>query len=192
MTEAEVIALFHRCHALLEGHFLLSSGRHSDRYFQSALLLQYPALASQLGAMLGECFRSFLPIEAVAAPAVGGILVAHEVARALGTRALFAERYNGKMTLRRGFTLQPGSRLVVVEDVITTGLSTGETIATLEQAGGKVVAAGALVDRSGGAATKELQVPFHSLASLSVESFESNQCPLCQKNIPILKPGSRT
>jgi orotate phosphoribosyltransferase len=191
MTEAEIIALFRQSRALLEGHFELSSGLHSDRYFQCALVLQDPKLASQLGAALGKCFTGLEPIAAIAAPAIGGILVAHEVARALHTRAIFAERVKGTMTLRRGFSLQAGDRTLIVEDVITTGLSTRETASAVEQAGGKVVGVGALVDRSGGTALKDFTVPTHTLVTLAVQSYASANCPLCQKKIPILKPGSR-
>jgi orotate phosphoribosyltransferase len=191
MTEAELIALFRRSHALLDGHFQLSSGRHSDRYFQCALVLQDPVVATQLGAALAEKFHALLPIDAVAAPALGGILVAHEVARSLGSRALFTERINGIMTLRRGFTLQPGSRVIVVEDVITTGLSTGETMGALESIGGQVVAVGALIDRSGGDISKTMTVPVHALVSLPFLSFDPGECPLCANKIPVVKPGSR-
>lgn len=191
MTESEIIALFCRSQALLEGHFQLSSGRHSNRYFQCALILQDPAVATPLGAALAERFRDCEPVGAVAAPALGGILVAHEVARALHTRALFTERVNGTMTLRRGFTLQAGERVVVVEDVVTTGLSTRETISVIGNTGAQVVAAGALVDRSGGSAAGNFTIPFRSLISIPVESFDPAECPLCQHNIPIVKPGSR-
>jgi orotate phosphoribosyltransferase len=191
MTEAELIALFRRSHALLDGHFQLSSGRHSDRYFQCALVLQDPVVATQLGAALAEKFHALLPIDVVAAPALGGVLVAHEVARSLGSRALFTERINGIMTLRRGFTLQPGSRVIVVEDVITTGLSTGETMGALESIGGQVVAVGALIDRSGGDISKTMTVPVHALVSLPFLSFDPGECPLCANKIPVVKPGSR-
>jgi orotate phosphoribosyltransferase len=191
MTEAEIISLFRQSRALLEGHFELSSGLHSDRYFQCALVLQNPKLASQLGAALGGLFSGLGSIAAVAAPAIGGILVAHEVARALDTRAIFTERVNGTMTLRRGFSLQSGDRIIIVEDVITTGLSTRETTQAVEKAGGKVVGIGALVDRSGGTAFKDSAVPQHMLVTLAVQSFAPANCLLCQKKIPILKPGSR-
>jgi len=191
MTEAEIITLFRRSHALLEGHFELSSGRHSDRYFQCALVLQDPGLASKLGAALGEFFSGFEPIEAVAAPAIGGILVAHEVARALHTRAIFTERVSGAVTLRRGFSLQRDDRVIVVEDVITTGLSTRETMNALHQVGGRVVAVGALVDRSAGTAFEDFRVPHHSLVTLPAQSFVPAECPLCQQGIPMVKPGSR-
>lgn len=191
MTEAEIITLFRRSHALLEGHFELSSGRHSDRYFQCALVLQDPGLASELGAALGELFSGLEPIAAVAAPAIGGILVAHEVARALHSRAIFTERVNGRVTLRRGFSLQRDDRVIVVEDVITTGLSTRETMNAIHQVGGRVVAVGALADRSGGTAFEGFPVPHHTLVTVSVQSFVPAECPLCQQGIPLVKPGSR-
>jgi orotate phosphoribosyltransferase len=191
MTETEIIALFRRSNAMMEGHFELSSGRHSDRYFQCALVLEDPPTATLLGAALGEFFHGFKPLAAVAAPALGGILVAHEVARELHTRAIFTERINGQMTLRRGFTLQPGDPVLVVEDVITTGLSTRETIQAIEHTGARVVAVGSLVDRSGGEFSQAITVPFHSRVSLPVQSFAPGECPLCQKEVPIVKPGSR-
>ena len=126
----------------------------------------------------------------VAAPALGGVLVAHEVARALGVRALFTERQEGAMTLRRGFSLEPGEPTLVVEDVITTGLSTRETIQCIEQAGGKVVGAGALIDRSGG--TADLGLPKAALITLKIQNYNPAECPLCQAGIPAVKPGSRT
>lgn len=191
MTEAEIITLFHQSRALLEGHFELSSGLHSDRYFQCALVLQDPTVATHLGACLARLFVGLEPIAAIAAPAIGGILVAHEVARALRTRAIFAERVKGTMTLRRGFSLQRGDRVIVVEDVITTGLSTRETITAVEQAGGIVIGVGALVDRSGGTAFKDPCLPHHTLVTLAAQNFAPAECPLCQNKIPIFKPGSR-
>lgn len=191
MTEAEIITLFRQSRALLEGHFELSSGLHSNQYFQCALVLQDPPLAAQLGSALATLFVGLKPIAAVAAPAIGGILVAHEVARALRTRAIFTERVKGTMTLRRGFSLQPGDRVIVVEDVITTGLSTRETIAAVEQAGGVLIGVGALVDRSGGTAFKDSSVPHHTLVTLAVQSYAPAECPLCRNRIPVLKPGSR-
>lgn len=190
MNEADVLALFRSSEALLEGHFQLSSGRHSDRYIQCARVLQNPEWASQLGSALGELLHDFLPIAAVAAPAIGGILVAHEVARALRTQALFTERVNHVMTLRRGFSLQPGDRVIVVEDVITTGLSTCETVQAIGMAGGQVVAVGALIDRSG-PTTTSIPAPRFSLAKVALQSYAANECPLCQRKIPVLKPGSR-
>lgn len=189
MTENEILDLFHRHSALLEGHFILSSGLHSDRYVQCALVLQHPRVAEQLCSQLAGQLRHLRPA-VVAAPALGGVLVAHEVARALGVRAIFTERQEGAMTLRRGFSLDDGEPALVVEDVITTGLSTRETIQCLEKASGKVVGAGALIDRSGGAA--DLGLPKSALISLKIQNYNPAECPLCRAGIPAAKPGSRS
>jgi orotate phosphoribosyltransferase len=189
MTENEILEIFRKHSAVLEGHFILSSGLHSDRYVQCVLVLQHPRVAEELGLLLAEKVRH-LGAAVVAAPALGGILVAHEVARALGARALFTERQEGAMTLRRGFSLAPGEPTLVVEDVITTGLSTRETIQCVEQAGGKVVGTGALIDRSGGAA--DLGLPKAALVTLRIQNYNPADCPLCKAGIPVIKPGSRT
>ncbi len=189
MTENELLAVFRKHSALLEGHFILSSGLHSDRYMQCALVLQHPKVAEQLCSLLAEKLRH-LGASVVAAPALGGVLVAHEVARALGTRAIFTERQEGAMTLRRGFSLEPGEPALVVEDVITTGLSTRETIWCIEQAGGKVVGAGALIDRSGGEA--DLGLPRIALVPLKIQNYNPADCPFCKSGVPAVKPGSRT
>jgi orotate phosphoribosyltransferase len=188
MTENEILEVFRRNSALLEGHFILSSGLHSDRYIQCALVLQHPRVAEQLGSELAAKLRH-LGASVVAAPALGGILVAHEVARALGVRAIFTERQEGVMTLRRGLSLAAGEPTLVVEDVLTTGLSTRETIQCVEQAGGKVVGAGALIDRSGGAA--DLGLPRAALLTLQIQNYNPAECPLCQSGSPAIKPGSR-
>ncbi len=188
MTENEILDIFRKHSALLEGHFILSSGLHSDRYVQCALVLQHPVVAEQLGEALAMQLRRLKP-SVVAAPALGGVLVAHEVARALGVRSIFTERQEGAMTLRRGFSLEPGEPTLVVEDVITTGLSTRETIQCIEQAGGKVVGAGSLIDRSGG--TADLGLPKASLMTLKIQNYHPADCPLCQAGIPAVKPGSR-
>jgi orotate phosphoribosyltransferase len=194
VTENEVLDIFREYAALLEGHFILSSGLHSDRYIQCARVLQHPRLAERLGAALAAKLRS-LDASVVVAPALGGILVAHEVARALGVRALFAERQEGAMTLRRGFELEPDEPTLVVEDVITTGLSTRETLQCVERAGGRVVGAGALIDRSGGGAELTLStgapLARAALAALRVQNYPPETCPLCQSGIPAVKPGSR-
>lgn len=189
MTEGEILDIFRQRGALLEGHFILTSGLHSDRYIQCALVLQYPEIAQQL---CSELVDRLGPTGAsvVVAPALGGVLVAHEVARALGTRALFTERQSGIMSLRRGFSLKPGEPTLVVEDVITTGGSTRETMECVQEAGGRVVAAGSLVDRSGGAA--DLGVPKASLVTLTVQNYDPANCPLCKSGSPAVKPGSRT
>jgi orotate phosphoribosyltransferase len=188
MTQEEVLDIYQKTGALLTGHFLLSSGLHSERYLQSALVLQQPDIATRLCAALAEHFRNS-GIEAVIAPALGGVFVSHETARALGVRALFAERVNGELTLRRGFTIKPGERILVVEDVITTGKSTRETIEVVKKAGGVAVAAASLVDRSGG--TAELGVPYKALVTLDVPSFTAQECPLCKAGSAPIKPGSR-
>ena len=189
MTETEILEIFRKDSALLEGHFILSSGLHSDRYLQCALVLQHPHIAEQLCSELAAKLRD-LGATVVAAPALGGVIVSHEVARALGVRALFTERQGGAMTLRRGFSLKAGEPVLVVEDVITTGGSTRETMTSVEQAGGKVVGVGALIDRSGGAV--DLGVPMASLVTLRVQNYDPANCPLCKSGIPAVKPGSRT
>jgi orotate phosphoribosyltransferase len=189
MTDKEILQIFREHGALLEGHFILSSGLHSDRYIQCALVLQHPRVAEQLCSELAAKLRH-LGATVVAAPALGGVIVSHEVARALGLRALFTERQEGVMTLRRGFSLAAGEPTLVVEDVITTGGSTRETMAAVEQAGGKVVGVGALIDRSG--AKADLGVPKATLVTLSVQNYDPANCPLCQSGLPASKPGSRT
>jgi orotate phosphoribosyltransferase len=189
MTEKEILEIFRQNSALLEGHFILSSGLHSNRYIQCARVLQHPPVAEELCSVLAAKLRH-LGASVVAAPALGGVIVSHEVARALGVRAIFTERQEGTMTLRRGFNLAPGEPTLVVEDVITTGGSTRETMAAIAQAGGKVVGVGALIDRSGGKA--ELGVPRAVLLTLAVQNFDPVDCPLCRSGIPAVKPGSRT
>jgi orotate phosphoribosyltransferase len=179
--------------AYLRGHFRLTSGLHSSSYLQCALVLQYPEDAERLGHMLAEELRrmSAAPIAVVASPALGGVIIGHEVARALGSRFVFTERdpADRKMTLRRGFRIAPGEVAVVVEDVITTGGSTQEVVETLRAAGAQVAAAGSIIDRSGGAA--EVGVPRVALATLQVESQAPESCPLCAQGLPVVKPGSR-
>ncbi len=192
MTREEVLKIFEESGALLSGHFLLSSGLHSPRYLQCALVLEQPALAEKLGAELAaktkadECIGR---IDLVIAPALGGVIVAHEVARALGVRALFTERQDGVMKLRRGFQINPDERVLVVEDVITTGGSTREVIEVVRQHGGRVVGVGSLIDRSGG--TVDLGVPRHALAVLEVPIYKPEDCPLCRAGSTPVKPGSR-
>ncbi len=188
MTEDEILNIFREHSALLEGHFILSSGRHSDRYIQCALVLQHPRVAEQLCIELSPRLGR-LGAKTVVAPALGGVIVAHEVARALGLRALFTERQNGEMTLRRGFRLDQGEPVLVVEDVITTGKSTRETADCVEDAGGKVVGIGALIDRSGGKV--EFDHPMAALVTMNVETYDPDDCPLCKAGKPAVKPGSR-
>jgi orotate phosphoribosyltransferase len=188
MEPAAVLDLFRKSGALLDGHFRLSSGLHSDRYLQSALVLQFPEFASRLGHAIAEGTRHLQPT-VVLSPALGGIVIGQEVGRALGVRAMFAERQNGVLTLRRGFTLSTSDRVLVVEDVITTGGSTRETIAVAEAAGAHVLGAGSIVDR--GSDPARLSRPLHALVRLDVPSYSPESCPLCAQNIPVSKPGSR-
>src|ERR1044071_960753 len=188
MRADEVVERFRRTGALLEGHFQLTSGLHSSQYLQCALVLQYPKDQKSIGRALAALFSDDR-IDAVVAPAIGGIIVAHETARALGVRALFTERESGVMTLRRGFRLNRGERILVVEDVVTTGGSTRETVDAVVEADGVVVGAGSLVDRSGGSV--DVGVRRLSLLTLSVPAFEPASCPLCSGGTPAIKPGSR-
>jgi orotate phosphoribosyltransferase len=189
MTEAEVLAVFRRSGALLEGHFRLSSGLHSPGYLQCALVLQHPREAEALGAALGNLVRP-LGAVTVLSPALGGIVIGQEVGRALGVRAIFAERQDGALSLRRGFALDPGERVLVVEDVVTTGGSTRETMDVARAAGAVVVGACAIVDRSGG--KQGLDVPFYALLPMAVTTYQPEDCPLCKSGSPVVKPGSRT
>jgi orotate phosphoribosyltransferase len=188
MTEKELLAVFKERGALLEGHFLLSSGLHSNRYIQCARVLQYPDLATELGKELAGFFKNN-QIDLVVGPALGGVLVAHEVGRALGVRSIFAERQDGKMTLRRGLEINDGERVLVVEDVVTTGGSIQEVIDLVREHDGIVCGACALVDRH----SKELDfgVPFHQLLKLEIETYSPDSCPICEQGVPLVKPGSR-
>lgn len=186
---AAVLDRFRRAGALLEGHFRLTSGLHSPGYLQCALVLQHPREAEALGAAIADRVRG-LGVQAVLSPALGGIVIGHEVARALGVRAIFAERQDGRLTLRRGFALEPHEKVLVVEDVVTTGGSTRETIEVARQAGAVVVGAAAIIDRSGG--QQKIGVPFHVLAEVSLPTYDAESCPLCRDGQPLVKPGSRT
>jgi orotate phosphoribosyltransferase len=183
-----VLDLFRKAGALLEGHFRLSSGLHSSGYLQSALVLQDPRTASALGEALAAHAGEWAAT-VVLSPALGGVIVGHEVARALGVRAVFAERQDARLTLRRGFTLGPGDRVLVAEDVVTTGLSTRETIEVARAAGAAVVGAVSLIDRSGGRA--ELSVPYAALVALDLPTWTPDACPLCASGVAVTKPGSR-
>lgn len=187
-TRDHLIDLFKQSGALLDGHFRLSSGLHSGAYLQCALVLQHPAAAEQLGQALADRTRG-LGATVVLSPALGGVVIGHEVGRALGVRAIFAERADGVLTLRRGFTLSPQDRVLVVEDVLTTGGSTRETMDVARAAGGHVVGAASIVDRSGGAA--RFDVPFETLLPIDVIAHSPEQCPLCAQGRPVIKPGSR-
>src|SRR5271154_6416118 len=198
LTRAEILQMFEAAGAIRHGHFELSSGLHSSTYMQCALVLQYPRFAEKLGQALAALF-SGARIDAVVSPALGGVVIGQEVARALpapkdsfggGVPALFVERdASGTMTLRRGFTLRPDQHVLVVEDVWTTGGSTQEAIHVVEEAGGRVVAAGALIDRSGGKI--EFPVESNALIELQIESYEAEDCPMCSQGSVAIKPGSR-
>ncbi|MDQ7840180.1 MAG: orotate phosphoribosyltransferase [bacterium] len=179
---------FRRRGAVADGHFLLSSGLHSPIYVQSALILQYPEEAQALGAALAERLRPLRP-QVVIGPALGAVVVAHEVARALGVRAIFAERDGGQMALRRGFTIAVGERVLVVEDVVTTGGSAAEVASLVRAAGGAVVGFGALVDRTGG--RMDLKAHLEALITLDLPTFAPDRCPQCREGVPVRKPGSR-
>lgn len=187
-TTETTLELFRRVGALLEGHFRLTSGLHSPGYLQCALVLQHPREAEACGAAIAARVRELQPT-AVLSPALGGIVIGHEVARALGVRAIFAERQESQLTLRRGFSLDAAERVLVVEDVVTTGGSTRETIAVARAAGATVVGAGAIIDRSGG--HQHLGVPFHALATVDLPVYQPDACPLCARGEPVVKPGSR-
>jgi len=195
MTRDELLDLFRRTGALLDGHFRLSSGLHSAGYLQCALVLQHPAHAEALGRALTDHVRELRPT-VVLSPALGGVIIGHEVGRALGVRAIFAERQDGELTLRRGFMLAEADRVLLVEDVLTTGGSTRETMQVATAAGGRVVGAASIVDRSGGKKKMSgggatLGVPFASLLDIDLPAYEPDQCPLCAKGLPVTKPGSR-
>ena len=188
MDSTAVRELFRRCAGLLEGHFQLSSGLHSGGYLQCARVLQHPAHAAALGQALAAQAAGLEP-GVVLSPALGGVVIGHEVARALGVRALFAERRDGRLTLRRGFWIAPGERVLVVEDVVTTGGSTRETLDVAVAAGGTVVGAGAIIDR--GEEPVRFDVPFDALAQIPLPAYESGVCPMCARGEPVSKPGSR-
>jgi len=189
VTADSVLDRFRQAGALLEGHFRLTSGLHSPGYMQCALVLAHPREAEALGAEIADRVRP-LGATVVLSPALGGIVIGQEVGRALGVRAIFAERQDGQLMLRRGFTLGSSDRVLVVEDVVTTGKSTRETIDVARAAGANVVGAAAIIDRSGG--EQNLDVPFHALATVSFPTYQPEACPLCAAGHPVVKPGSRT
>jgi orotate phosphoribosyltransferase len=188
VTRTELLDLFRRSGALLEGHFRLSSGLHSTGYLQCALVLQYPAHAEALGRALAARVAPLRPT-VVLSPALGGLIIGHEVGRALGVRAIFAERQDGVLMLRRGFMLAEIDRVLVIEDVLTTGGSTRETMQVARAAGGLVVGAAAIVDRGGGGA--RFDVPFEALLEVDLPTYEADACPLCARGEQVAKPGSR-
>ncbi len=190
MDRESLLDLFRRSGALLEGHFRLSSGLHSPGYLQCALVLQHPEHAAALGTALAERVRTLRPAT-VLSPALGGIVIGPEVARALGARAIFAEREDGVLTLRRGFQLTEAERVLVVEDVVTTGGSTRETVQVARASGAQVVGAASIVDRSAGRGRASLDVPLFSLFDISLPTYDPGSCPLCATGVPVTKPGSR-
>jgi orotate phosphoribosyltransferase len=186
---SDVMELFEGAGAYLKGHFRLTSGLHSPEFLQSALVLQHPRHAEELGSQLAQKLKAF-HAELVVSPAMGGLIIGHEVARALGTPHIFTERdTTGRMTLRRGFQVTAGTKIVVIEDVMTTGGSTREVLDLLRAAGAEPVAAGCIIDRSGGSA--DVGVPKVALVTMSVKSFKPEDCPLCGEGLPVVKPGSR-
>ena len=191
VTPSAVLQLFLKTGAYLQGHFRLTSGLHSGEYLQCAKVLAFPEYAEFLGQQLANKIPVTSDLQVVVSPAIGGIVIGHEVARALKVRSLFAERdvATKEMTLRRGFEVKPGERAVVIEDVITTGGSTKEVIRLLQGLGVEVVAAGSIIDRSGGAA--DVEAPRVALETLNAVTYSPDTCPLCRENIPLVKPGSR-
>jgi len=187
MNSDQILALFRDAGALSVGHFRLSSGLHSQGYLQCAQVLQHPAHARSLGEAIVARAEVWRPVT-VLSPAMGGVVIGHEVAHGLNVRAIFAERTAGDLNLRRGFVLAPGERVLVVEDVITTGKSTRETIDLARQMGAEVVGAAAIIDRGSGI---ELEVPWFALAKIELPTYDPDRCPLCLSKIPIVKPGSR-
>lgn len=188
MNSDEVIQKFRATGALLEGHFVLTSGLHSALYLQCARVLQHPREAEEFGRSIAEHFQT-QNIQTVASPAIGGLIIGHEVARALGARFIWTERENGAMILRRGFSVSPNERVLVVEDVVTTGGSTRETVAALQAYGANVIAAASIIDRSAGQA--DVGVPRMALATLNVASVDPSDCDACKRGEPAIKPGSR-
>ncbi len=188
VTADNWLARFRQYGAIQEGHFQLTSGLHAATYIQCAQILQHPDEATALGAALAGLVRDARP-EVIIGPALGGIIVAHEVARALGVRAIFAERSDGRLTLRRGFAIAPGERVLVVEDVVTTAGTVAEVAALAREAGGLIAGGAALIDRSGGRAAAAM--PLRALVTLDLPAFPSGECPLCRAGAPLVKPGSR-
>lgn len=190
LSEEEALFMFRDSQALLEGHFRLTSGRHSNQYMQCARVLQYPKYAGWLGTELARRYKE-AGVQVVIGPAMGGIVLAQEVARALGgqVRSLFAERENDTMSLRRGFYLEPGEKVLVVEDVVTTGGSVQEVVDMVENLGGEVVGVGVLVDRSGGEV--QFGVRKEAVLTMNIVTYPANDCPLCNQGLPVVKPGSR-
>ncbi len=182
----DVVEILKECGALLEGHFLLSSGKHSNKYCQCAKLLQYPDKAKKVISIVKDKV-SPLDLDVIVGPAMGGITAAYELGRQLGIKAIFTERENNVMTLRRGFEIKPGDRILIMEDVVTTGKSSGETVKVIESLGGTVVGIGCIVDRK----VSEIQLPIYSSVELFFDTYDEESCPLCEKGSKPVKPGSR-
>lgn len=183
----DTLQILKEVEAVLQGHFLLSSGRHSELYCQCAKLLQYPDKAEKVLKVVCEKMKN-IEFDIVVGPAMGGIIVAYEIGRQMGKPAIFTERVDGKMTLRRGFTIEKGQKVLITEDVVTTGKSSYETAEILKELGAEVIGIACVVDRSNGA---EIKFPLYSAVKLNIESYEKENCPLCKKGIPYMKPGSR-
>ncbi|HPN84909.1 MAG TPA: orotate phosphoribosyltransferase [Victivallales bacterium] len=189
MKENEIIKIFEDCGALLSGHFMLRSGLHSEKFFQAALVLQYPNHAKTICSDLARNLRLDIKPDAVISPALGGLIVGHELAEALGVRAIFAEKENDNLFLRRGFSIRKGENIVVAEDVVTKGGRSQQTIDLVRSLGGNVLCLAVIVDRSGGSAS--FDVPFHSLLKLNLQTWSQQDCLLCKKGVPLVKPGSK-
>lgn len=188
MNKENILEIFRKTGVLMEGHFILTSGRHSAHYLQCARIFQYPNYGEQIANILAQAFCED-NIDMVIGPAIGGIILAYEVGRVLGVQTLFAERENGVMALRRGFEIPQGSNVLVVEDVVTTGGSVKEVIELVNKSGSNVVGVGSVVDRSNGKV--DFGCKFKAVISLEVPSFEKDECPLCRQGLPAVKPGSR-
>lgn len=188
MKKENILEIFTKTNALLSGHFLLTSGRHSNQYFQCAQVLQYPNHNEVICTEIANFFKD-TEIDVVISPAIGGIIVGQEVARQLGKKSIFAEREDKELRLRRGFSIEPGQKYLVCEDVVTTGGSVFEVIEIVKNGGGEVVGVGTIVDRSNNKV--KFGVPQFSTLQLEVVSYSSDECPLCKQNIPVVKPGSR-
>lgn len=188
MTNQEITEMLKEAGVLLEGHFLLTSGRHSDKYMQCAKIFQDAKYSVPLCAELVEKYKND-GIEVVIGPAIGAIQMAYEVGKQLGVKNIFAERVDGKMTLRRGFTIEKGQKVLVVEDVVTTGGSVREVVELVKENGGIVAGIGSIVDRTGGKI--DFGVPYKSAFSMDITSYEADECPICNSGLPLVKPGSR-